>query len=54
MRGFGLIMLADLGMLNKVMVSFLSCPHSIVDSAKIQNPSGIGLICWIAVPSING
>lgn len=47
-------MLADLGMLNKAMVLLLSSSHSIVDSAEIQNPSDLRLICGIAASNING
>ena len=53
-RVFGLIILADLGILNNVLVSLLSSSHSFEDSAKIQNPSNIRLICWIAVSVVDG
>lgn len=53
-RGLGLIILADLGILNNVLVSLLSSSHSFEDSAKIQNPSNIRLICWTAVSVVDG
>lgn len=40
-RGLGLITLADLGTLNKVIVLLLSSSFSFEDSAKIQNFSNI-------------
>lgn len=45
-RGFGLVILADLGILNNVLVSLLSSSHSFEDSESQQHKADLLDCCF--------